>query len=333
MLRKSLLCAASLLFASGCGDDAGSSEDTFRDGLPSKEMMQVKAPKEDGQGLTSSGPSAMFGQGQKSEYYQATVNAAVTVNGGTAWVLTLIEQIVKHPPTTLEENKAVWGPHTDALSPTTWRLTVTKSGDASFSWVLDGKAKVDPDSAFKAVLSGAQTVTVDADGERQRGYGSGELFIDWDAAHGLPDADLKNVGTAEIRYSRLNATAETTVEADFRQVRDEKNPERRMDGDYRYKATSTGGELDFAFRQDIDKDSQRTALERVSIKSRWTATGAGRADVRVSEGDLKAPATFNECWDANFLSTYFQFAADVTLGYGREETACGSFTSAVYSSL
>ncbi|RYZ33868.1 MAG: hypothetical protein EOO72_13620, partial [Myxococcaceae bacterium] len=209
MLRKSLLCAASLLFASGCGDDAGSSEDTFRDGLPSKEMMQVKAPKEDGQGLTSSGPSAMFGQGQKSEYYQATVNAAVTVNGGTAWVLTLIEQIARYPPTTLEENKAVWGPHTDALSPTTWRLTVTKSGDASFSWVLDGKAKVDPDSAFKAVLSGAQTVTVDADGERQRGYGSGELFIDWDAAHGLPDADPKTVGTAEIRYSRLSATAET----------------------------------------------------------------------------------------------------------------------------
>ncbi|RKH20946.1 hypothetical protein D7X74_02605 [Corallococcus sp. CA047B] len=332
MLRKSLLCAASLLFASGCGDDAGPSEDTFRDGLPTKEMTQVKAPKENGQGLTSSGPSAMAGQGQKSEYYQATVDATVTVNGGTLWVLNLIEQIAKYPPTTLEENKAVWGPHTDALSPTTWRLTVTKSGDASFSWVLDGKAKADADSAFKAVLSGSQTVTVDANGERQRGFGSGELHIDWDVAHSLPDADPKHVGTAEIRYSRLNATAETTVEADFRQVRDEKNPEKRTDADYRFKATATGGELEYAFRQDVDSPVDGT-LEKVGIKSRWTLTGAGRADVKVSGGSLGFEVLYSECWDPNFLSTYLELNLEPNPRYGEEQTSCGGFTTAVYSSL
>ena len=44
MLRKSLLCAASLLFA-GCDKPETNDAETFRDGLPSKEMMQVKAPK------------------------------------------------------------------------------------------------------------------------------------------------------------------------------------------------------------------------------------------------------------------------------------------------
>ena len=72
MLRKSLLCAASLLFASVVATPRPD-EDEFREGLPSKEMMQVKAPKENGQGLTSSGLSAMAGQGQKAEFYQPTV--------------------------------------------------------------------------------------------------------------------------------------------------------------------------------------------------------------------------------------------------------------------
>ncbi|RKG89670.1 hypothetical protein [Corallococcus terminator] len=333
MLRKSLLCAASLLFAAGC-NDAETNEDTFRDGLPSKEMMQVKAPKESGQGLTASGPSAMYGLGQKAEYYQATVNATVSINGGTLWVLNLIEQIAKYPPTTLEENKAVWGPHTDALSPTTWRLTVTKSGDASFSWVLEGKAKADADSGFKAVLSGTQTVAVDANGERLKGFGSGELFIDWDASHSLPDGD-ENVGTVEIRYARPSATAEATVEADFRQVRDEQDPQQRVDGNYRYKASATaGGEFDFASAKDIDNgDPLRAKLEKLSIKSRWTATGAGRSDIKVTGGDLKGEATLSECWDTNFLSTYFIVSLDPRLGYGEAEAACGGFNAAVYSSL
>ncbi len=332
MLRKSLLCA-SLLFV-GCNDAQSNDADTFRDGLPSKEMTQVQAPKAKGQGLTAAGPSAQYGQGQKAEYYQATVDATVAVNGGTLWVLNLIEQIAKYPPTTLEENKAVWGPSTEALSPTTWRLTVTKSGEASFSWVLEGKAKAEEDGAFRAVLSGTQQVAVDADGERVKGYGSGELFIDWDAAHTLPDAD-DHVGTVEIRYARPSASAEATVDADFHQVRDENDSSKRVDGTYHYKASATaGGEFEFATYHDIDNgDPLRAKLEKLSIKSRWAATGAGRADIQVTGGDLAGEATLNECWDTSFLSTYFRVSLDPRLGYGEAEVACGGFTTAVYSSL
>ncbi|NBD13171.1 MULTISPECIES: hypothetical protein [Corallococcus] len=332
MLRKSLLCA-SLLFA-GCNDAQSTDADTFRDGLPSKEMTQVKAPKQNGQGLTAEGPSAMYGQGQKAEYYQATVAATLAVNGGTLWVLGLIEQITKYPPTTLEENKAVWGPSTEALSPTTWRLTVTKSGDASFSWVLEGKAKAADDSAFRAVLSGTQVVAVDANGERMKGFGSGELLIDWDASRTLPDAD-DNVGTVEIRYARPSATAEATVDADFHQVRDENDASKRVDGNYHYKASATaGGEFEFATYKDIDNGNPlRAKLEKLSIKSRWAATGVGRSDVKVTGGDLVGEATLNECWDANFLSTYFRVSLDPRLGYGEVEAACGGFNAAVYSSL
>ncbi|MBZ4333167.1 hypothetical protein NR800_02405 [Corallococcus interemptor] len=331
MFRKSLLCA-SLLFA-GC--DAGQPDEaTFRDGLPSKEMMEVNAPKQNGQGLTAEGPSVAAIQGQTADYFKATVAATVVVNGGTLWVLNLIEQITKYPPTTLEADKAVWGPSTGPMELTTWRLTVTKSGDASFSWVLEGKPKAEEDSAFRAVLSGTQTVEVNADGERMRGFGSGELLIDWDAAFTLPGAD-DNLGTADIRYARASATSQVTVDADFHQVRDEEDAGQRVDAKYHFQASPTaGGDFDFVTYKNIDLgDLTRLKKEKLSIKSRWTASGAGRSDVKVSGGDLMGEATVNECWDAHFLSTYFRVSLDPRQGYGEEGTSCGGFTAAAYSSL
>lgn len=323
MLRKSLLCA-SLLFV-GC-DTAKNDENSFREGLPSKEMVEMKSPKKDGQGLT-----AYYGQGTTADYYLLTVGAAVTVNGGTLWVLNLIEEIVKHTPTTIEGDVAVWGPHTDALSPNTWKLTVTRTDDDSYSWVLEGKGKNEQDSAFKAILSGSHTVAVDANGERVKGFGSGEFLIDWDKSRTLPGANQEEMGTAEIRYSRTSASAVASVEADFRQIRDEAVPGTRVDADYRYKqAAGAGGELDFIIRKNIDTDPNRAQRENLAIKSRWEATGAGRSDIKLSGGDLFGAATVSECWDSNFLSAYFAVSYNPALGYG-QVSACGNFSTPVYS--
>lgn len=326
MLRKSLLCAA--LLVTGC-DNATSDEDAFREGLPSKEMVEMRSPsRNNGQGLT-----AFYGEGQQAEYYRATVAAAATVNFGTASVLNLIEDIVRHVPTSINGNVAVWGPHTGALDAVTWKLTVTRTGDHSYTWVLDGKGKNEADSAFVAFLSGAHTASVNADGERVQGHGSGEFLIDWERANTLPGVAGDAVGTAEIRYARVAGAAGASVEADFHQVRDEERPDSRVDAVYRFtQATGAGGELDFVIRKDIDTDPRRAALENLSIKSRWEATGAGRSDIKVSGGDLFGAATLSECWDSNFLSAYFAVSVNPALGYGAL-SACGNFGTAVYSTL
>lgn len=325
MLRKSLLCAA-LVFA-GC-DSAKNDEASFREGLPSKEMVEMKTPKQNGQGL-----SAFYGEGQKAEYYDLTVRAAVTVNGGTLWVLGLIEEIVKHTPTSIEGDVAVWGPHTDALSPITWKLTVTRADDDSYTWDLEGKAKTAEDSAYVTVLSGTHTVAVNAEGERVKGFGSGEFFIDWEKNRTLPGANQNEMGTGEIRYSRTDSAAVASVEAEFRQVRDADVQGARVDANYRYRqAPGAGGELDFVMKKNIDSDPARTQVENLAVKSRWEATGAGRSDIKVSGGDLRADATLSECWDSNFLSAYFVVSIYPTLGYGAV-SACGNFSTAVYSTL
>ena len=68
------------------------------------------------------------------------------------------------------------------------------------------------------------------------------------------------------------------------------------------------------------------------MKSRWSQTGAGRSDVKVTRGDLGTnEGTISECWDANFASQYLTISFPA-YSYGNV-SACGSFSTAVYSVL
>ncbi len=331
MFRKSLILSASLLFA-GC--DPMTPEDEFREGLPSKQMVQVKEPGGSaGQRLESNEVSGLA-LGQRSDFYTFTRGATVIVNGGTAFVLNLLEEITKNTPTSLEGDVAVWGPHTDALSPNTWKLTVTKTGDHIYSYKLEAKGKTEADSAFKTILSGTHTISVDAQGNRMRDFGNGNLQIDWDAAQTLPEHD-SNIGTLAIRYARPDEKSVITVDAAFRNVKDDERPGTRVNADYMYKeAPGAGGEFDFGLSKNFDTDASRPAVERLTIKSRWAQSGAGRADVKITGGDFGvADAKVSECWDANFASQYLE-ASWVTTGpvYG-SLAACGSLSTAIYSSL
>jgi hypothetical protein len=74
-------------------------------------------------------------------------------------------------------------------------------------------------------------------------------------------------------------------------------------------------------------------VEHLTIKSRWTAAGAGRSDVKATGGDLVADATANECWDTNFLSQYLFANWAPMHGHGTEAQDCAAFPTADYSSL
>lgn len=324
MVRKSLICA-SLLFV-GCG--GLSTEESFRAGLPTREIVEVKVPQASGQGLEAE-VQGQSQQGQVSDLYLLTRDATRSVNGGTLAVLALLDQVTKYRPTSLSGDTAVWGPHTEALSPNTWKLSVTRTGENAYSFRLEAKGRTEPDSAFRTILSGQHTARVDAAGEPVEGFGSGEFTLDWDQAQTLPERD-NNVGRMTARYSRPDETSAATLEVDFRQVRDDQEPTRRVDARYGYRSTpGSGGEFDFVLSNNFHAG---TARERLSIKSRWQQGGAGRSDVKLSGGDLPGEATVNECWDTAFASRFLRVSYDPRQGYGTEATDC-AFTPASYSSL
>src|SRR4051812_19593999 len=105
-MKRILAAAVVISIATGCG---GLVQD-FRTGLPTKDMVEVKTPGS--AGLREEGVSTAYSalQGQRANSYSLTRGATVTINGGTLFVLALVKAITDQQPTTVEENRAVWGP-------------------------------------------------------------------------------------------------------------------------------------------------------------------------------------------------------------------------------
>lgn len=334
-MKKMMLVAAALMMAA-CG---GGQADKFRTGVPTTDAVKLNVPARAGQGLQveNLGTSQQALQGEDSDFYKLTRGVTLGINGGTAAVLGLVKAITDRPPTSVNGNVATWGPHTEALSPTTWKLTVTKVADDEFSYIFEGKAKQDDDTKYRKVLTGTHKPTLDAAGDPVEKMGSGDFVLNWDERKQLPEPD-GNVGKAHIFYSRASATADVTIKVQFTQVKDEQDPSKLIDAEYRYlETTAKNGEFQFATNKDLDKgNASRPLVERLTVRSRWTAQGAGRADVKATGGDIATEATASECWDTNFLSQYMTASwapAEPSVNYGSEAAGCTDHPAASYSTL
>jgi len=322
--HKNLLFAALVL--TGCGGmDA---ETRFRAALPTQEMVEVGQPQQKGQALVS-GDAEALEKGKTSELYELTRYTTVFINGSTLSTLKLLDRVTSHTPTTLTDDTAVWGPFSEPLARNAWRLTVKKTGEDTYSFVLEGRNKMAADAAFTQVLTGTHTPALDEAGEARTGFGRGTMIIDSDRLKNLQEIE-SGEGALSVQYARPDSTQPVTVDAQFRLG----NGNKAREADYHYSAVrGQGGEFDFKVQQDLYKPSgDSKLLELVTIKSRWLETGAGRSDVKLSGGDLVGEATLNECWDPTFASTYLRFSLDPRTGYGVEATDC-VFTPAVYSTL
>ena len=300
---KKVMLGAMLVVASACG--VSDKADEFRQGVPQAGDVSMKVPGRSGQPLTSVGTRRDGLEGQTSDFYRLTRDVTVFVNLGTAATLNLVEKIVSYPATTVGSDRAVWGPHTEPLSPNTWKLTVLRTATDSYSYTLEGKGKTEADSAYRVVLSGTHV-------HAGQNLGNGTFLIDWDLARQLPE-NGDNYGTVAVTYSRNTAGATTQIDAEFHHVR-HGTSDPLVDASYRYASTpNQGGTFQFQLEKDYVGGA---ALETGKIKSRWLESGAGRADVQISGGDLTAPATLNECWDSGFLSRFQSASFGTSNNYG-----------------
>lgn len=312
-----LFVAAVVVSMSACG--FGGPRNELGDGVPQASEVALKLPSSAGQALTA-GRSREGLEGETADLYKVTRTVTLAVNGGTAAVLNLVHRITEYPATTATQDSATWGPPTDALSPNTWKLTVTRTAADTYTYTLEGKGKTEADSAFRVVLSGTHHRT-------GANLGDGSFLIDWDEAAQLPEHG-DEVGTLTITYARPTESATTEIDAEFRQVKNGRDGT-RIDANYRYRSTpGMGGEFEFQADDDFVGGA---AIEAAKIKSRWQQTGAGRSDATISGGDLATPATLNECWDDGFASRYLNNSWATGGNYGAESVC--AFTTAQYSTL
>jgi hypothetical protein len=333
-----ILGAAAALTGCGKVDDSA-----FTGSVPTKDTVAAVLPG----GTTTTSGSLTAGDtttkkgallGDVAADYQTTVAVTTIINGAVGAVLDLVKTVISYPATSVDDQTAVWGPHTDPLSANTWRVTVTRVAPHEFNWKFDGRAKTsNADSDFVTVLSGTHTQTLDAAGHAMDGFGSGNFTLDWDAADTLPQHDT-NVGQAAFTYSRLDPTATVAVGVTFTNIVDSCASCSTMgqiyDALYAYSATpGNGGDLQYGADENFNPAT--AANENFSLHSRWMETGAGRTDIQLSGGDYGSTVlTSSECWDTNFASVFSVAPADPTnptMNWGAESSC--AFPSAAFVSL
>lgn len=320
----------------GCGRLDGDG-DEYRQGVPLHEDVAIVVPGGEQQtgalradGVTETRSSLL---GETAELYTLTRNVTSVVNAGTVAVLGLVRTITLFPPSSVDKDDdvAVWGPHTEPLSPNTWRLTVHRVARGQFEYVFEAKAKTAADTAYLTILSGHHTVA--NTGLRRRtglpAYGSGDFDINWDNAQMLPEHD-KNVGTAHFVYSRPAAGADVHIDVTFNQVMDEVT-KMRVDAKYGFVQTpGDGGSFQFTLTK--NEIPLSAALETLTARSRWQQTGVGRSDLKMTGGDLATEATASECWDSNFASVYRTNSyADITKMWGAATSCDAAFQTPDYA--
>lgn len=254
--------------------------------LPTAADVRIKLPDSAGAG------SAVLGD--TAQWYVATRDITRSLNGGTAFVLVLVHTIVQFPATTVEGNTAVWGPHHDALDPAEWRLTVTELADGTYDWKLEGRNRTATDAAWETLIDG-----------NAHGDGTGTFDLDFDAAERVNPRENDGRGQLSVDYDLGARTLSLGADT----VEDRAGTPTAIHYDYRY-AEAADGAGDMVFSVFGDTEDAGSLPEHVTLRSRWLASGAGRADARVRDGDLSVEVTASECWSTSFGRVYYADSAD-----------------------
>lgn len=294
----------------GCAPNDDSNE--FQEAIPEQGSVNVDGP--DGARADMSTQAGTFGtmaSGAASApafWYGFTRDLRDGVNAVTAGVLVSVWAVVHLDPTEVSDDHAVWGPYDgDALDPARYRLTVTRLEPRHFRYLLEGQKKSGGD--YLNVLDG------DGYGRASASHGDGQFVLDLDNAKAVdPTKHTNDSGQVTIVHDlppdigRVRDALPRTITATVAPA-----------GEASVDITSLAhedhtGELDVVAHVDID-DSHATALEDVNVVSRWRSTGAGRADIGISGGDLPAEGlegvTAVECWGSDFARVYYTDSAGI----------------------
>jgi len=280
-MLKSLFIAGTIsLLAVGCvrQDEPPAS---LRTAIPTADQVKIKLPE-----------SANRTIGDVANWYQATRGVTRMFNGGSAWVLILVHTIVQFPVTSVDGNVYTWGPWSDALDPAEYKLDVTDVGDGTYEYQLSGRSKTVVGSTFEVVIDGV------ADPRLGDNKGNGSFLLDFEASRRVNPIDAGDErGTILANYDLTARHLDLGIET----TDDNGQP---VTANYAYDETDTGGDMTFDVTAD---DGGGPALEHATLRSRWLTNGSGRADGRLSGGDLGVGVTIeaSECWNEQFRRTYY----------------------------
>jgi hypothetical protein len=335
MTCRIVLSSLSLIGVVAASAACGGAE--LRLAVPTRDELTLRVPGADGEGQA-------LRLGETSRLYEGTAQIARTINGGVGTVFALSEQIMALPPTDTDgETYAVWGPSEPrGLERHSFRFTVNRVAPGQFDYRLDARLKdAVAEEDFVAIWEGT---SFPAD----EGRGHGTLALHWGALRSL-DGDPCAVGEVAVDYA---ADVEPRrIDVRFVEVVDGCADERPTTASYHYEENADeSGLMDYAFKKNLHDVAEDKPLEEVfAVRSRWLADGQGRADVRLSEGEIETDlathlpdsgattADVVECWDASFQVVFVDTTPaelEPVLGFSEEgDVSACAFAEASFSAL
>ena len=318
-------CALALTLVSGCVLQKHDGADEFREAVPQKGAIALSGPDSaSGSSATASAAPSLRTLGTTpatsyAKWYGFTREMREGVNKITANVLGGAWLIIQSEPSATTVDSATWGPWTDELSPATYRFTVTRLAPDDYEYVLEGRPKSSTsDAAYQVVLKG------EGFGKPSAKHGQGTFKIDLDVAKALDPFDNQDNSGIIVVDHDLPHDFSDNLGALPRTITAAVTPQ----GEAHYTVKSVANEdhtgvIHVDAHVDID-DSKMTKLEDVVINSRWQASGAGRADIDISGGDIPTGIGMVdavECWGTDFTQSYYTDSAGISATVG-DVSAC-----------
>jgi len=343
-----LVLLPAFCFACGSGDDAEGS-DTYssetlaahRRALPSEERLSASEPE-----LSQTGAQTRPGSTVLASF---GVDLARNVNRPVRALVRALRAISELEPSyyDLAERRFVWGPweHERGVGKLALVVAENEAGaDFAYSYMLVRTPGDSLDDATPVILGGATPDAADPD------LGVGVALWDVEANRAFEadnGGDTESTGRGRFvtlfghdtaaegeAYYNLAAfrdfvpddadAGETPIDVDYFYGRFQGTDDVRvdfLDSDVLANLCGTSSESCFE-----DAAPASAGTERFEYGAYFVNRGLGRAEVRLSEGDLAAPARFVECWDTAFQQTSFQMEASGSMLEMRENGSCAAPT-------
>jgi len=239
--------------------------------------------------------------GTEAELAKDTHDTVKIFNGILDSVLGDVEAIRAVQPTGRGPDSRTWGPFPDTNPLQTaweWQFAMQREADGSFSYAFNLEPLGAGGSAWLSLITGNFTPSPGV----RRGAGSFTLTTAALRAAGFPfDPGLGKLDTLMVTYQ----TKDFPISVVMNLVSFPNYPTDLVTTNsvhYEYGAQADGsGAMKFTMTGNLIPIT--SAIEVVQVTSQWLASGAGRADLTVLQGD-GAGMMQSECWDTSFNATY-----------------------------
>ena len=274
-----LVATLFLALTAACGGSWSPEDVAFLQALPTRSQLAVTGP-----GSTENS-SALSDLGEREDALgQSTVlsglrdqirnvNTFITVfTAGLDFIRTL-------PPSTRATNRREWGPYPDSKPNTQLLIIIERTATNTYEYAF--KKRLGTTGDFATVVSGTFI------GDKAT-KGQGALHYDATEGRRLGNESNADLVAADLTYDLTKGSNEATFSIET---------VNKPQATFAY-VVQPGGSGVASYVVIGRLDSSAKADESLTIDARWLATGAGRADIQATGGDLGSfVGRYAECWN------------------------------------